>query len=273
MLMMSANENFAQSKSKAKPKKETVKKKKRVKKSKVKGVEYPNELALKGGINSNAWQFGIKYSRAVNDKKWNEIELEFSELKNTKEKKLSIENPGNGLFSGTVRSFVHGKANVLLPIHLGFGQKRLIGHKFSDNGMGIFLQYQGGLSLALAKPYYISIVRKETIDGISREIQEDITFTGNNLDYFLLENQNVLGTYGYAGFSKGSKEIKVHPGLFLKSSLKFDFSGDSKFIKALETGVSCEFYFKKLPIMAVESYNKRMFVNLFINLEIGQKWK
>lgn len=270
-----ANSSLAQSKKTTSNKKEKTvkKKKKKIKKSSVKGVEFPNEISLKGGINSSSWQFGIKYSRAKTEKKWNEIELEISELKNLKEKKLSIENPSNGLFSGTVRSFVHGKANIILPIHIGFGQKKLIGQKYNENGMGIFFTYQGGLSLAIAKPYYISILRQETIDGTTRQIEEDIKYNGENLDYFLLENDDILGTYGYSGFSKGFNESKLHTGLFFKSSLKFDFSGESRLLKSLEGGISSEFYFNKMPIMALDNLNKKLFVNLFINIEIGQKWK
>jgi hypothetical protein len=59
-------------------------------------------------------------------------------------------------------------------------------------------------------------------------------------------------------------------------ALHFDWGAFDEFVKAMEAGVMVDFYFKKVPIMVETANgdieNSPLFINLFINIQLGKRW-
>lgn len=186
--------------------------------------------------------------------------LELGERKHPKEEKLSkVDN--SGFFFGN--PLVYGKQNVFLFSKVGFGQQLLLGGKGNKNGVAVSALYGGGLSLGLLKPYYINV--EDPLTGISSAIR----FKGDNsrTDTLFLDPGAVQST---AGFFKGFNETKIVPGLFARGGFRFDYGRYNELVSAIQVGVNVEYYFKEMPIMALNDADK-LFVNVYVALEFGRR--
>jgi len=105
------------------------------------------------------------------------------------------------------------------------------------------------------KPYYLD-VRDGGVDK-SIKIGDDTTL--------FLSRGNI---YGSSGFTKGWNELKVKPGVYLKSALRFDFGRYNESVQALEIGLSVEGFSEKIPILV---YNdaQQIFVQMHIAFVFG----
>ena len=74
--------------------------------------------------------------------------------------------------------------------------------------------------------------------------------------------------YSKAAFTKGLKETKVMPGLYIKGGFNFEYSKEDKAIHAIEIGGMINAYPKEIPIMAI-SKNKQFFFSLFVSYRFG----
>ena len=94
--------------------------------------------------------------------------------------------------------------------------------------------------MGLLKPYYIR----------NRDTGEDMKYESADSLAFLDPNQ----ISGGSGFTKGWGELKIKPGVYLKTALRFDFGRYNESIHALEIGMSLDYYTSKIPQMA---YNEQ----------------
>ena len=84
--------------------------------------------------------------------------------------------------------------------------------------------------------------------------------------------------YGKAPYTKGLFEMRLLPGIYGKFGLNFEYGALDDKIRAIETGVIIDLYYKKAPIMAkidnVDGYdpNKQFFFSFYINILYGNKW-
>ena len=156
--------------------------------------------------------------------------LELSEIKHRKEEKGGTEN----FFSN---SFIFGKENNFYQAKLGFGQQYIAGQKGNKNGVAVTVQVNAGLSMGLLKPYYLQVD-----DGSNRE--KTIKYEDDSVTFLSISN-----IIGGAGFTKGWNELKLKPGAFVKTALRFDFGRYNERVQALEIGMSLEAYAQKIPIM------------------------
>ena len=157
--------------------------------------------------------------------------LEITEIKHRKEEKSnSVEN----LFSS---SFIYGKINNFYQVKLGYGQQYILGQKGNKNGVAVIAMVQGGIDLGLLKPYYLHI--------------QDSANNERTISYYDDPQSFVFPVqiYGAGGLGKGWNELKVKPGLFVKTALRFDFGRYNETIQALEIGMSLEAFSQKIPIM------------------------
>jgi hypothetical protein len=119
--------------------------------------------------------------------------------------------------------------------------------------------------LGLLKPYYLNI--KKVSEGNPNQFTTSREkYSEENHDRFLDEN-NIRG---YAGFFKGLTEAKIVPGVQAKGAVHFSWGNDDEYLKALEMGLMVDVFFKKMPIMITED-NTPLFVNLFVNLQLGKR--
>ena len=175
--------------------------------------------------------------------------IELTEIKHRKEEKIG----GDQFFSN---SFVFGKIYNFYQGKLGFGQQYILGQKGNKNGVAVTASLQGGLDLGLLKPYYVDV---QDSAGTNRSV----SYATDPVGYMSSQ-----GIYGGSGFTKGFNEIKVKPGIFVKSALRFDFGRYNESLEAMEIGLSAEAFSEKIPILIYNS-PKQFFIQMHIAIVFG----
>lgn len=193
-----------------------------------------------GGIQlrTNGYGAFLELGRSRSPRFTNLFVFEITEIKHNKEEKSS----GEGFFSN---SFVFGKINNFYQAKLGFGQQYVLGQKGNKNGIAVLGIAQGGLSVGLLKPYYVQT--RDTGEDIKYDSEDSLSF---------LDRNNIAGG---SGFTKGWNELKIKPGVYFKTALRFDFGRYNESIHALEIGVSVDYYFSKISQIAYSEQNQLFF--------------
>lgn len=132
-----------------------------------------------------------------------------------------------------------------------------MGQKGNRNGVAVIGIVQGGLSIGLQKPYYVQTLDSTGEDRTISYYQDSSSFISNNV-------------YGSGGFTKGLGEMKLRPGIYLKTALRFDFGKFNETISAIEVGMSVEAYAKKVLIM-VYNPEKQLFFQGHIAFVFGRR--
>lgn len=184
------------------------------------------------------------------------LELEFVSMKSYKQIKLI-----NSYYTNA-RRFVYGKSNDAFFLRAGLIWKKLLNRKPYWGGVEVRFLYGGGFALGLAKPYYLYII-------------EDLTGTGTNgvlvMKKYDPEQHTNSIIYGKAPFSKGLNEISLHPGVYLKGGLNFEFGVRSTVIKSLEIGACADILPTGLMIMASQG-NQYVFPGIYLNFSFGKRF-
>ena len=179
--------------------------------------------------------------------------LEFNEIKNQKEDKLPN---GTGGFSFG-NPYIYGKINNFYSLQFGFGNQRILGQKGNKNGVALSVVYKGGLSIGLLRPYYIQVDDNGEAKTIKYSAETDSLF---KFGYII----------GGGGLGKGWGEMKMKPGAFAKTALRFDFGRFNEVVSGVEVGVSAEFYSAKIPIMLYQK-DKQFFYQGHIAIMFGHR--
>ncbi len=162
------------------------------------------------------------------------------------------------------KRFVYGKLNEPFFLRASVIWKKLLNRKpyWGNGGVEVRFIYGGGVSIGIAKPYYIyiMIIDPNTFDIISvvPEIYDP-------------DKHSTTYIYGRAPFSKGLNEITIHPGLFLKTGLNFEFGTQSTKIKSLEFGAAIDVLPGGLSIM-YNNPNQILFPTFYINISLGKRF-
>ena len=204
------------------------------------------------GVQLRTNGYGVFYElgRRKSSRYTNLYSLELTEIKHRKEEK----SPGGENFFSN--SYVLGKINNFYQAKLGFGEQYILGQTGNKNGVAITVSLQGGLDMALLKPYYIDI---QDASGTDRSV----SYASDSAAFM---NPQII--YGATGFTKGWKELKVKPGLFVKSALRFDFGRYNESVQALEIGLSLEGFSQKIPILLFND-PKQLFLQMHIAFVFG----
>ncbi len=208
-------------------------------------------LGLQGRTNG----YGAFYEigRMKSNRKTNTYRLDFTEIKHQKEEK----SQSAGLVFGN--PYIYGKINHFYQATLGFGQQYILGQKGNKNGVAVSAIFNGGLALGLLRPYYV-----EVIDPVSGENK---TIRYSKADSSLFLGPSIIGG---GGFGKGWSEIKMKPGAFVKTALRFDYGRFNEVVSGIEVGLSIEFYGSKIPIM-IDQKEKQMFFQGYISILFGRR--
>jgi hypothetical protein len=194
-------------------------------------------------LRTNGYGFFYELGRMRTPRFTNLYMLEITEIKELKEDKVSRLDAGS--FNN---SFVYGKINNFYQAKLGFGQQYILGQKGNKNGIAVMGIYEGGISMGFLRPYYLTV--KETGNS-----PRDVKF--NSADSSLFLNSNVI--QGGAGLGKGWNEMKLVPGAFIKTALRFDFGKYNEKVQAIQIGMSLEAYSSKIKIM-IDSFGGQQYV-------------
>jgi hypothetical protein len=192
------------------------------------------------------------------------VELEFDEVKHPKETKHTNTYLSQ-VTNDKPKPFIYGKINNFYTVKLGYGFRKMIAGKPEHGTVSMHWFGLGGLSIGLLKPYYIdAYVPQDNFGTLSRQsIKYDDSTKGAFLtDYLII---------GHSGFSKGLNEMKIIPGLHVKTGLHCDFAASKHSVLAVEAGVNAEIYTQKIILMATQDaypYN----INVFASLQFGKRW-
>ncbi len=184
------------------------------------------------------------------------LEFEFVYMKSYKQVKMV--NP----YVINSKRYVYGKSNDAFFIRAGMIWKKLLNRKPYWGGVEVRFTYGGGLSLGLAKPYYLYIIKDVNGNG------ETFTIVPEKYDPDKHSNTDI---YGRAPFSKGFNEITVHPGIHLKAALNFEFGTNNTRIKSAEFGGALDILPAGMTIMYYES-NQILFPTFYINVSLGKRY-
>lgn len=213
-------------------------------------IFFRNEKSFGIQLNTDGLGFSYRTAKRTDYLNKNIIEYEFGTLKHPKEYKLS-----NPYTQGT--SFVFGKLNFPMYLRASIGRQHELYKKADLGGVSIRLFYSGGPALAVYKPIYYKVIYPVSLT-----------------EYFIKEekfNTNIAipqDIWGRASFTKGLRETKVMPGIYVKSGFSFEYSKEDKVIHAVEVGTTLSAYLKEIPIMASND-NKSIFFSLFVSYRFG----
>lgn len=183
--------------------------------------------------------------------------LEFTEHFSPNElKSSSSSDPNQGSRS---QGYTYGKAANFYAVKLGANFRKMIAGKPESGTVSIHWVNGGGLAVGLVKPYYVT--------GNFASGNGPIKYEPSTANDFL----DAARVTGKGPFAEGLKEIKINPGVHLKSALRFDFANNKKRLTALETGVAAEYYFQPVEIMATKKAQS-LFLNVYAAFHFGKRY-
>jgi hypothetical protein len=206
-------------------------------------------------LTSDGYGAFLEVGRAQSIRKALLFQLDIAERKHPKEKKQSNQ------FQPTA-PFIFGKINFFYPVKLGVQQQYLLGNKANKNGVAVTVNYGGGITLGLLRPYYLEITDNGTRRNIKYDSPDSLIFSSSS---DLINRGVTAGSFG-----RGWGEIKLRPGFYAKSGLRFDYGRYNELVSAIEAGISAEYYTSKIPQL-IGSKQQQLFMNLYVSILFGRR--
>ncbi len=218
-------------------------------------ILYRNDAS--GKIYANTRGYGILYRRGrhVTAKSRSFYEIDLQTLRSPKEVKVKGEAQNN-------KRFIYGKLNSVFLLRGAIGMQNTIFAKADIKAVEVRFSYSLGPLLALAKPYYYQLATG-TPSGSSAADPTLVKF--NESDF---TQDSVIGR---GKFSDGLAETRIYPGITGKFNLSFEYAGYTNLIRAIETGISIDYFPKALPIMA-RNPRENIIITFHVGFVFGKKW-
>lgn len=216
-------------------------------------ILYRKERSAFITVHTGGWGLGYRTGKHITGYKKRMFEFEAVGMKHPKEIKMTS-------YYENSRSFIYGKLNSIFIIRGGYGRQRILNSKPYWGGVEVRFLWFGGVSLAIAKPVYLYVVRYVDDNGNQEVVTERYDPYKHSIDEI----------YGKASFFKGFDKLSIYPGAYLKTGLSFEYGADDRFLKSLECGLTGDIYPKAVPIMAFNK-NNNYFLSLYLALHIGKR--
>jgi len=214
-------------------------------------IGYSRHLVFGFKLTTDGYGGLVEIARAQSVKRATLYQLEITERKTAKEEKLQ-----NPYFNTT--PFILGKINFVYPVKLGLQKQFLLGNKGNKNGVSITGNIGGGIAMSLLRPYQVEVA--DTTTGGTKFV----SYESDSSTYFT--HQIVSGP----GFGRGWGQVKVVPGAYVKSGVRFDYGKYNEMVSAIEVGLSAEFYSKKIPQMIYQKY-QQFFFSGYVAIVFGKR--
>ena len=155
----------------------------------LKGVIYKEERAFDIRVHTNGFSLSYNKGQLLTYYKTRYYHFDFGFLKDARERRQNknISFPNEGSSS----SFVYGKRNVFFQLRGGIGEKRYLSEKANRRGLAVGLNYEGGITVGLLKPYYLDLIVIPE-DNIRESFLESRKYTDEIHSAFLNENDAVI---------------------------------------------------------------------------------
>lgn len=227
------------------------------------GIIYNTEKALKVRFQTNGFALSWNKGKIQTYYRTKFVNYEIGYLKSSRElsQRFDLRNP---FTTESARSFVFGKQNSLYVLRAGIGYKHYFSDKAKRRGIAVGVQYDGGISLGLLKPYYLELLRYK--DNGSEPYFSTEKYSPENHDVFTDINR----IFGGANFFKGFDELKPVPGFYFRSDLLFEWDAFEEYYAGMKAGIQLDVYPQKVAIM-IDSPKQLLFANLYITLELGKR--
>ncbi len=214
-----------------------------------------------GGLTIHSNGFGISFKRGWHKTGYKKkmLDLDLVSLRDPKQYKQP--NP----YYPDSRPFFFGKLNYVYMLRAGYGMQNIIFSKAERSGVEVRLNYYLGANLGITKPVYLEVLLDSQYDSLFKVVEV------RKYDPEDPVQQSVENIYGPGPYFMGFDQLKLHPGLYGKLALSFEYSVWQQKVTAIETGVAVDYFPKAIPIMAYNK-NENLYVNFFITLLWGAKW-
>jgi hypothetical protein len=215
-------------------------------------IQQKRHFAFGGKLHNDGYGGFFEIGRAKSLKTGLLFQLDITERKHTKEEKINV-----NYYSGS--PVIYGKINYVYPVKLGVQYSYLLGNKGNKNGVSVTANLGGGLSLAMLRPYMLSV---QTPSGETKYItyeDDSTTFVNGPI---------VDGP----GFGRGWSRMKVVPGIYVKPAFRFDYGRTNEMLTAIEVGMSVEYYTKAIEQMIFMD-PKKVFVSGYVAIMFGKRKK
>ena len=218
---------------------------------------YADEFAGGAALHTNGFSLNFRYNRYNGAFNKLSYEFEFASIKHPREIRTVSQ------LEDDVRGYIFGKLNSFFALRPSIGYHSIFVPKQSIRGVSISRIFHVGPSFGFAKPVYLNI---QVIESVGSGFQT-VNIVTERYDPSEHDQGDI---YGRASFFNGFSEMRLYPGIFTKFAFEFEYSNQKETIKALELGITSDFYFEKVPILAF-SENRSWFLNLYVGILFGQK--
>jgi len=218
------------------------------------GVLYRKENSF--GLSLHSRGFGLNYriGKHLTGTRKRIIEIDLLNMKHPKEIKTL-----NQYYENT-KGFVYGKLNSLAVLRGGIGLQNVLYRKDEPGNIEVRYSFYGGASLGLAKPVYLYVLQESNDPYNPNKVIEKFNPEKHQLD----------NIYGKAPLGYGLERTVIHPGIYAKAGISFDWASEDDRVRCLEIGVVSDYYLSSIQIMA---FNKATpsFTTLYATLSFGRK--
>lgn len=156
------------------------------------------------------------------------------------------------------KSYVYGKLNYVMCLDAALGRYNILNEKPYRGGIELRHFIFIGATAGLIKPSYLYV------------IDYSGSFPITTIQKYDPERHFYDNIYGRGPFLKGINEIKLYPGLNIRSGLIFDHAFYRENLAALEVGIMVHAFHKKVPVMAFTD-NYQVFYLGYISYLLGVK--
>jgi len=188
----------------------------------------------------------IKFSRVIENKRFQTFGLEIVNVKHPKELRRVSRTSGN--------TFILGKTNYLFSVRPQYGREWVVFKKAPQQGVQVNAILAGGPSVGILMPYYVQYAEPN-----NRTVVRPYTSD--------LEAGRIIGS---GPFLKGFCESTVAIGANVKASLAFEFGTFKNDVTGFEAGFQLEAFSQEVDIVPV-SNPRRIFPSAFIMLFYGSR--
>lgn len=210
---------------------------------------------LSGGASIHSHGYALNFRRGLRKTGFVKhiFEAELASMKHPKEFK-SV-NP----YFDDSRGFVYGKLNTLTVLRPSYGRQRILYTKDAKRGVQISYVLMGGPTLGFVKPVYLEIATSSVPNRISVKTER-----------YDPEEHSLPMIFGRAPALTGLDEISIIPGGQVKFGFQFEYAPEDDAIRALETGIVVDMFYKEVPMMAFTD-NRQLFYSFYLNWQFGKK--
>jgi hypothetical protein len=214
-------------------------------------VLYRSDKSAKLYATTRGFGFLYRQGKHVTAKTRSYFEIDLQTLRHPKEKKMSGE-------ADTRKRFVYGKLNSVLLLRCALGLQNVLFAKGDLKAVEVRYSYSLGPLLAFAKPYYFMVYTPGAPKPASMTFDSESFKPGSNI-------------WGRDEFGTGLDEMKFYPGVTAKFNLSFEYAPYTNIIRAIETGISLDYFPRALPIMA-RNPAENFILTFHAGFVFGRKW-